>query len=109
MERMNIMDTIRARHSVREYDGRAPEGEALAALNSVIEDCATKGGLNIQLVKDNPETFQVVVRFGLVHGCKSNVAFVTRGNENDEAIGYWGQKIVLAAQEAGLNTCWVAL
>ena len=27
----------------------------------------------------------------------------------DEAIGYWGQKIVLAAQDMGLNTCWCAL
>lgn len=27
----------------------------------------------------------------------------------DEAIGYWGQKIVLAAQDMELNTCWCAL
>lgn len=27
----------------------------------------------------------------------------------DEAIGYSGQKIVLAAQNMGLNTCWCAL
>ena len=27
----------------------------------------------------------------------------------DEVIGYWGQKIVLAAQDMGLNTCWCAL
>ena len=27
----------------------------------------------------------------------------------DEAIGYWGQKIVLAAQDMGFNTCWCAL
>ena len=106
---MAMMDTIRARHSVREYDGRVPEGDALATLNSAIEECVAKSGLNIQLVLDNPETFQVIAKFGLVHNCPSNIAFVTRGDESDEAIGYWGQRIVLAAQQASLNTCWVAL
>ena len=106
---MNVMDTIRARHSVREYDGRPPEGEQLAALQSVVEDCVRESGLNIQLMLDNPEAFQVIARFGLIHGCVANIAFVTQGKEDDEAIGYWGQRIVLAAQDAGLNTCWVAL
>ena len=27
----------------------------------------------------------------------------------DEKIGYYGEKLVLLAQELGLNTCWVAL
>ncbi len=106
---MTMMDTIRARHSVREYDGRPPEGEQLAALQSVIEDCVRESGLNIQLVLDNPEAFQVIARFGLIHGCVANIAFVAHGKDDDEAIGYWGQRIVLAAQELGLNTCWVAI
>ncbi len=106
---MGMIDAIRARHSVREYDGRAPEGEALAALQEVIEDCKRESGLNIQLLLDNPETFQVMARFGLVHGAVANIAFVTRGKDDDERVGYWGQRIVLVAQEAGLNTCWVAL
>lgn len=107
---MAVMDTIRARHSVREFDGRAPEGAALEALKAAIGECSRESGLNIQLVTDNPEAFQVVARFGLIHGAVANVAFVTgKGEADDEAIGFWGQKIVLAAQEAGLNTCWVAM
>ena len=106
---MSMMNTIRARHSVREYDGRAPEGDALVKLQAVVDDCARESGLNIQLVMDNPEVFQVIARFGLIHGCVTSVAFVTRGKDDDEAIGYWGQRIVLAAQGAGLNTCWVAM
>ena len=104
------MDTIRARHSVRTYDGRPPEGEQLAALSSAVDACARESGLNIQLVLDNPEVFQVVAKFGLIHGAAASVAFVTaNGKADDEAIGYWGQKIVLAAQQAGLNSCWVAM
>lgn len=107
---MGTMDTIRARHSVRSYDGRAPEGAELQALEAAVRDCAAASGLNIQLNTDNPEAFQMVARFGLIHGCVANIAFVTaRGTADDEAIGYWGQKIVLTAQKAGLNTCWVAL
>ena len=107
---MTVMDTIRARHSVRDYDGRAPEGEALKALMAEVEECSRASRLNIQLVMDNPEAFQVVARFGLVHGAQANIAFVTtEGTADDEAIGYWGQRIVLTAQKAGLNTCWVAI
>ena len=106
---MTIMDIIRARHSVREYDGRAPEGEALVALQRAVDECARESGLDIQLVMNNPEAFQVVARFGLVHGAIANIAFVTKDDSHDEQIGYWGQRIVLTAQEAGLNTCWVAL
>ena len=106
---MGIMEIIRARHSVREYDGRPIEGETLAALQAVVDGCARESGLDIQLVRDNPEAFQVVARFGLIHGARDSVAFVTSGNESDEAIGFWGQKIVLEAQRLGLNTCWVAM
>lgn len=106
---MGIMDTIRARHSVREYDGRAPEGEVLEVLRHAVDECARQSGLNIQLVMDNPEAFQVVARFGLIHGAVANIAFVTRDDSDDEQIGYWGQRIVLTAQDAGLNTCWVAI
>lgn len=50
----------------------------------------------------------------MIRGCHTHVAFVVddgkaRGVADDEAIGYWGQKIVLAAQDMGLNTCWCAL
>ena len=107
---MTIIDAIRARHSVRDYDGRAPEGAALEALKAEVEECSRASGLNIQLVMDNPETFRIVARFGIVHGAQANIAFVTQeGDADDEAIGYWGQRIVLAAQEVGLNTCWVAM
>ena len=106
---MGSLDTIRARHSVRSYEERGLSKEDAAKLRSVVSRCAKESGLDIQLVTDNPEAFQVVARFGVIRGASTHVAFVTKGNESDEAIGYWGQKIVLAAQEMGLNTCWVMM
>lgn len=111
---MITVETIRERHSVREYDGKPLARAEFDALGAVVEECARESGLNIQLVGDNPEVFNVIARFGLIRGCRTHVAFVVDDAKAgcvaaDEAIGYWGQKIVLAAQDMGLNTCWCAL
>lgn len=106
---MSRIDTIRQRHSVREYLDREIEPETFAQLQTAVDRCAAESGLDIQLIRDNPEVFQLVARFGLIHGATTNIAFVTRGRERDEEVGYWGQRIVLEAQELGLNTCWVAM
>ena len=111
---MITVETIRERHSVREYDGKPLSRAEFDALGAVVEECARESGLDIQLVGDNPEVFNVIARFGLIRGCRTHVAFVVddakaRGVADDEAIGYWGQKIVLAAQDMGFNTCWCAL
>lgn len=145
---MITVETIRERHSVREYDGKPLAQAEFDALGAVVKECARESGLDIQLVGDNPEVFNVIARFGLIRGCRTYVAFVVddakaggaTGAANtaaeaaeaaaagasaagagcaklggttkaavDEVVGYWGQKIVLAAQDMGLNTCWCAL
>lgn len=111
---MITVETIRERHSVREYDGKPLARVEFDALGAVVRECARESSLDIQLVGDNPEVFNVIARFGLIRGCRTHVAFVVDDAKAgdvaaDEAIGYWGQKIVLAAQDMGLNTCWCAL
>ena len=112
---MITTDTIKARHSVRDYDGKPLSKEEFGALADVVSQTACESGLDIQLVGNNPEAFNVLARFGVVRGCDTHVAFVVDvsagvdGATSDERIGYWGQEIVLAAQDMGLNTCWCAL
>ena len=111
---MITVETIRERHSGREYDGKPLSRAEFDALSAVVEEFVRESGLDIQLVGDNPEVFNVIARFGLIRGCRTHVAFVVDDAKAgdvaaDEAIGYWGQKIVLAAQDMGLNTCWCAL
>lgn len=111
---MITVETIRERHSVREYDGKPLSRAEFDALGAVVEEFVRESGLDIQLVGDNPEVFNVIARFGLIRGCRTHVAFVVDDGKAgdvaaDEAIGYWGQRIVLAAQDMGLNTCWCAL
>lgn len=106
---MGAIDTIRARHSVREYTEKPIEGVALAGLRNAVVDASQRSGLDIQLVQNNPEVFDLVARFGLIRGASTSVVFLADGTESDEAIGYWGQRIVLTAQELGLNTCWAGM
>lgn len=106
---MNNLEAIRARHSVREYENKPIEQHVLGQLQRVIASCAREGGLNIQLVQDNPQTFDLVARFGVIRGCSTCIAFVANKKTQDEAIGYWGQRIVLEAQKLGLNTCWAGM
>lgn len=92
---MITVETIRERHSVREYDGKPLSRAEFDALGAVVEEYARESGLDIQLVGDNPEVFNVIARFGLIRGCRTHVAFVVddgkaRGVAADEAIGYWG-------------------
>lgn len=103
-----IMDIVRARHSVRSYRPDPIDDGTMAALLAVVDDCIQQSGLDIQVVPDNPEVFQLIAHAGFVRGATTHIAFVTDGRSQDEAVGYWGQRLVLAAQALGLNTCWVA-
>lgn len=99
------------RHSVRQYTGRPIEADALQALQSEIDACNREGGLHIQLVTNEPKAFDCfMAHYGKFSGVTNYIALVgKRGKELDEACGYYGQRLVLKAQQLGLNTCWVAL
>lgn len=108
---MTEKEAITLRHSVRHYKDLPIEDEKCAELNHLIKECNSKSGLNIQLVLDNPECFKTLMNhYGWITGAKNYIALVGKKSvENlDEVCGYYGQKLVLAAQMMGLNTCWIA-
>lgn len=107
---MDLMEAMRERHSVRSYTDRPIEGETLEALEKLIDECNRESGLHIQLVRDEPLAFDcLLAHYGKFSGVKNYVALIGRKSERnlDELCGYYGEKIVLAAQTMGLNTCWV--
>ena len=108
---MDIMDAIRERHSVRSYSEKAIEGCVKAELLSYIEQCNKESGLHMQLVMDEPQAFSgFIAHYGKFSGVKNYIAMIGKKEDKlEENIGYYGEKIVLKAQELGLNTCWVAL
>ncbi len=108
---MEIEEAIRQRHAVRDYTDQAIEGKTLAALQSELEACNNESGLHIQLVTDEPHAFRgVLAHYGKFTNVKNYVALIGRKEIGlDEKIGYFGERIVLKAQQLGLNSCWVAV
>lgn len=108
---MNLMEAINARHSVRQYETDALTNEQIAALQREIDTCNQEGGLHIQLVTDEPKAFDsLMAHYGKFSGVTNYFALVGRKSPDlDEKCGYYGERLVLLAQQLGLNTCWVAL
>lgn len=108
---MELMEAIKNRHSVRAYLNAPIEDDIKAELNALIDECNKEGGLHIQLITDEPKAFDCrMARYGHFYGVKNYVVFVGKKCDNlDEKCGYYGEKILLRAQQLGLNSCWVGL
>ena len=108
---MELMEAIRSRHSVRQYADRPIETDVLHALQAEIDACNRESGLHIQLVTDEPNAFNsFMAHYGKFRGVKNYIALVGKKSDLlDEQCGYYGERLVLRAQQLGLNTCWVAL
>lgn len=105
---MTEIEAIQARHSVRAYQNRKIEQEKLDQLKALIDTVNADGNLHLQLIEDAGNTFKRILSkvMGL-SSAPSVIACVGPDDDTlDERIGYYGEKIVLAAQCMGLNTCW---
>lgn len=105
------MEVIESRHSVRDYLKKEIENEKRLILNSYINELNKESGLNMQLIYNEPNCFNnFLAHYGKFSNVENYIAIVGNKNKNlDEIVGYFGQKMVLKAQEIGLNTCWVAM
>ncbi len=108
---MDLKEAMQARHSVRQYKDRPLGVEVIAALREEIAACNRESGLHIQLVTNEPRAFDgFMAHYGEFSGVTSYLALIgKKGPELDEKCGYFGQRLVLKAQQLGLNTCWVAM
>lgn len=108
---MDILEIMKVRHSVRQYSTKKIEKEKKEILTALINKCNKDSGLNIQIIFDEPKCFDsMMAHYGKFSGVENYIALVGRkGTGLEEKAGYYGEKIVLKAQELGLNTCWVAM
>lgn len=108
---MDILEIMKARHSVRQYSGKKIESDIRETLAALVSECNRESGLNIQIIFDEPKCFDsMMAHYGKFSGVENYIALVgKRGPGLDEKAGYYGEKLVLKAQELGLNTCWVAM
>ena len=108
---MDIKEAIIARHSVRRYKEIPIESELVAALQQEIDAINKESGLHIQLITNEPKAFDcALAHYGNFSGVSNYFALIgKKGKHLDEICGYYGERLVLKAQQLGLHTCWVAL
>ena len=108
---MDILEIMKVRHSVRQYSRKKIESEKKEILIDLVKECNIESGLNIQIIFDEPKCFDsTMAHYGKFSGVENYIALVgKKGNDLEEKAGYYGEKLVLKAQELGLNTCWVAM
>ena len=108
---MTILEAIDARHSVRAYQDKAISQEVRQQLDQFVKECNQESGLHIFIRYDDPEGFDSrLAHYGRFRNVKNYI--VLSGKKADDfeyRCGYYGEKIVLFAQQLGLNTCWAAL
>ncbi len=108
---MTLTEAIDARHSVRVYKTDPIPAEIRSRLDEFVGECNQEGNLHIFIRYDDPSGFDSkLAHYGSFRNVQNYI--VLSGKQDDDfdfRCGYYGEKIVLFAQQLGLNTCWVAL
>ncbi len=107
---MTLLEAIENRHSVRKYIDKPIPKELADSLQTRVDAVNKEGNLHIQLITNEPKAFKGKFAYGVFKGVSNYFAVV--GPDADglkERAGYYGEQLVLQAQQLGLNTCWVGL
>lgn len=105
---LSIEEAVKARHSVRVYQKKSIPEDVIKQLNEFIEECNREGNLHFQFWEDAGNTFNRLLNKAMGLGsAPSVIACIGEDDPTlDSRIGYYGEKIVIFAQQLGLNTCW---
>lgn len=108
---MDVLEMMKQRHSVRQYTTQPIEQEKQLVLDALVTKINHDADLHIQVIYDEPECFRsFMAHYGKFSGVSNYIALIGKKSPKlDETLGYYGEALVLKAQELGLNTCWVAL
>lgn len=107
---MTLLEAIQARHSVRHYLSQPLSPEIIETLQAQIAACNAEGNLHIQLVLNEPKGFSGLFAYGAFSGVENYLVLAgQKADDLDERIGYYGEKLVLLAQQLNLGTCWAGL
>ena len=108
---MDLKEAMKLRHSVRSYKDKEIEPNIRKELNTLAEKCNHESGLNIQIFYNEPKAFSgMMAHYSKFNNVKNYIALVGKKGKNlEEKCGYYGEQLVLKAQQLGLNTCWVAM
>ena len=80
---MDILETMKARHSVRQYKNQAIESSKREKINALIKDVNAESKLSIQVFYDEPKCFDsFMAHYGKFENVKNYIAIV--GNKEDQ-------------------------
>ena len=107
---ITLLEAIHQRHSVRHYISRPLSPEIIQTLQEKIDACNREGGLHIQLVVDEPKGFSGIMAYGSFSGVENYLVMAGRKSDDlDVRVGYYGEQLVLLAEQLGLGTCWAGI
>lgn len=105
-------EIVESRHSVRSYTDEPISKDNKKELENLIRECNRQGDLRMQLVTDEPDAFgkSRMAHYGKFSNVRNYICLIgAKGGTTEQRLGYWGEIVVLRAQQMGLNTCWVGL
>ena len=108
---MTIQEAIESRHSVRSYKPDPIPQNIRETLDAYAAECSEEGDLHIFIRYDDPNGFDSrLAHYGTFRNVNNYIVLAgTKNNDFNLRCGYYGEKLVLFAQQLGLNTCWTAL
>jgi len=105
---MTLEEAVISRRSIRKYTQESLSAEAVKTLQEKIEEVNHLGDLHLQLVLNEPKAFSGFQSYGKFVNAR-NYIVMAAGKGADERVGYYGEQLVLLAQQLGLGSCWVGL
>ena len=108
---MDIIDVIRERRSVRNYNGKPLTAELRLQLLKAIDESYTffGGNVTIRLKEFDLKGEYKPGTYGVIKGA-SDFFLLGIGNDESSALtaGFQFEQVVLRAWQLGLGTCWIA-
>ena len=107
---MDVVEAIEKRVSCRAFSERGLEAEVVDALRRVVAEVDAQDDLHCELY--GPDDFGPTLSLSLKMFANNPQWYAMLaapvGPLYEERLGYFGEKLVLAATQLGLGTCWVA-
>ncbi len=106
----SVIDLIKTRVSTRTFDSQTIQGETLEKIEAYIESInkETKIKARFILAKDMGSGERKLGTYGVISGAHTYIVGLVDKSESDAAtFGYLFEKIVLAATDFNLQTCWM--
>lgn len=109
---MDLIEAIRARHSVRAYTDEPVSQANIDELRQLADKLNRESGLKMQVIAGDTKAFSgFMAHYGKFRNVTNYIALVGSkwSSTVDEKVGYYGEQLVLRATQLGLGTCWVGL